>query len=568
METNKSSRPKRKQAKAAAPRKESANKADGRSVNKSKQPKANPRPAHRGGEKTIKPAELSHDELKALTQTLFDDPDRALELTDEELLAVRRHNSAYGNVITAEESYANLSLINWRDEFMKRFHMMSLTGFLFRMLEEYTDKDELKRIRAKYSKKIRAVKAAATTEVGTTNEVGTVKAVADLEQARDAELVACTAGVRKTVEKFLQRNFEYNPDRHVREAGRGGDDVEVRLEKMATAAAAKKADTATAASSASLLDTTRLLAATSARCCEVIESAQRIAKRAGADDEATILSRKLAELRKSTVDMAAVNDLKSAADVLPALSRMTPADTLYNYGRYITNNYTRLREAYAALYREQPDIEASIIYYNSFPTEAAARDHRVQHADEFKAEVITVANNGITMLGPFKENTERIDFYNKNTEIIKQMMEQMEKDHRLGKDLMEKKVQRKKAAAVRKDGPDAPGLAAYSRTAGAVASGLTGRADADKVAADVAAAKKRPDDKSTGDKSTDKSKGKDEAIDNSAADDDVPDNAVQVDVFRTVDGKMEKSKFFTQAEAPVHMKSASQKSEAPLQART
>lgn len=443
------------------------------------------------------------DELRELTAKLMDNPDLADDLTDEQLVAVRKYMNPYGTIISAEESHANLSIINWRDEFMKRFHMMALTGFMFRMLEEYEDKADIAARTAMWQERINA--AAADEHPA-------------LEKERAADLKMRREITYKIIERFLARNFEYNPDRHVRPAASGAGDTEARLEIMATQAEiAAAADTSTAAvTPETVVEATRALVATANSALEVIDAA---ARQTQDEDSSTILMRKAAALR-ALIKPLGPSD--SAAEVLPALLRQPPADTLYNYGRYIANNYKRLRQAYAALYAEQPDIEASVIYYDSFPTEAAARDHRIQHADEFKTEVISVSNNGITMLGPFTENTERIDFYNKNTEIMKRMMDQMESDHKLGKDLMEKKVRRKKAANVKEAGPDAPGLASYARTAGSTSGLGASRPTKEEVAA-VA--------------------------------DETPDDAIEVEVFYpSADGSsLSRGKFYTQAEAPLHM---------------
>lgn len=463
-------------------------------------------------------SEISTDELQALTKSLFENPELANDLTDEQVIAIRKYVNPYGTIISAEESYANISIINWRDEFMKRFHMMSLTGFLFRMLEEYTDKSDLAQCRDQHDKHI---ETKLTNLAPTCSADDLAKERAKLEAERDEELALRTKVTKQIIGRFLSRNFEFNPDRHVREVGRGGKDPIVTLEKLATAEAVSK-DVA-----AEEDDSLAVLRATAAATNESIELIRAAASVADADT-AAILTRKVDGLKKLAGGVLAAADAKSAADVLPALKHIPPADTLYNYSRYVTNNYSRLREAYSAMFHEQPDIELGVIYYNAFPNEEAARNHRIQHANEFKAEVVTVSNNGITLLGPFKENNSRIDFYNKNTEILKQMMEQMEKDHKLGKDLMEKKVKRKKAMAIRRDGPDSSGLAAYSRTAGAIASGLVSTtADSSSTVAETPA-------------------------------DDCPEDAISVDVFYpNAEGKLEKTNFYTQAEAPLHLENNS-----------
>jgi hypothetical protein len=182
-----------------------------------------------------------------------------------------------------------------------------------------------------------------------------------------------------------------------------------------------------------------------------------------AEDKTAILLKKYAELQYMINDLAPLVKPFTAAETLDAYRVNPPADVFYHLNRYVTNHYEELRDATRILYNEKPDIEYSIIYYDQFKSKEDADDYRVKHEADFKAEVITVGNNGVSLLGPFKENRDRVDFYNKNTEILKRMMEQMEQDHKLGKDLMEKQLKIKKARNIMQEGPDAPGLAAYSK---------------------------------------------------------------------------------------------------------
>ena len=181
-------------------------------------------------------------------------------------------------------------------------------------------------------------------------------------------------------------------------------------------------------------------------------------------DKKTILTKCTQKLSGITKDMKRVAEPLSAADSVPMVKIEPPADVFYHYNRYITNHYEHLRDVTAALYGEKPDIEYALIYYDQFKTEEEARNYRIKHQSEFRAATFTVANNGITLLGPFKENRSRVDFYNKNTEILKTMMEQIELDHKLGKDLMEKSVKKEKAKNIAQVGLDKPGLSNYIGT--------------------------------------------------------------------------------------------------------
>jgi hypothetical protein len=99
--------------------------------------------------------------------------------------------------------------------------------------------------------------------------------------------------------------------------------------------------------------------------------------------------------------------------------------------------------------------------HNVANDEDEAREYKIQHEAEFKTDPLTINNQGTTIIGPFKENRERVDFYNKHTEVIRCMMKQLEADHKLAKDIMDKEMKNKKKQNIREMGPDAPGLSEY-----------------------------------------------------------------------------------------------------------
>ena len=78
-----------------------------------------------------------------------------------------------------------------------------------------------------------------------------------------------------------------------------------------------------------------------------------------------------------------------------------------------------------------------------------------KHQDEFIHDVYTAKNGNWVFLGPFKNNREKIDFYNDNTTHLRAILEQIESDQKLGKDLLKKRVNNEKRANIRKYGTHA-----------------------------------------------------------------------------------------------------------------
>jgi hypothetical protein len=180
--------------------------------------------------------------------------------------------------------------------------------------------------------------------------------------------------------------------------------------------------------------------------------------------------------------------------------------------------------------------------YDVHKTAEEAHNYRVQHKDEFRTEVFSVDNSGVSLIGPFKENRERVEYYNKNTEVLRMMNSQVEADHKLGKDLMEKKVRAEKKKNIEEAGPDHPALAAYAKVNNIVqvmgGKKILSREDQEKLAA----AKREADE--------------------IKQDYEIPDDAIQVDMFfpkTDTDGNttLKKSHFYTAAEPPVFLEEGS-----------
>jgi hypothetical protein len=281
-------------------------------------------------------------------------------------------------------------------------------------------------------------------------------------------------------------------------------------------------------------------------------------------------------LRRYLFPVAAGSAARAAVDVVP------PQDTFHRWNYYTEVNFEELRSATAAIYHEKPDLDWALILYDTFegsPAEvdAAFEDFRDKHQDEIISDIKGVDFGAWTLLGDFKENREKITFYNKHTDVLKRILDRHAEDKKLGQDLMRNRVRGLKAENIRRDGPDAPGLSEYqSGSRGGV--GAMGaekvisreemyrleRAKGDRRAAqelevidqcrqtiaDLSEAAKvrelRPEEEARLAAAQKDLVVAEEMIE-------VPDDAIQIDVWAH-DGKtpMAKTKFYTKAEAPEH----------------
>jgi hypothetical protein len=478
---------------------------------------------------------MNIEELRELSTRLTAEPELVADLTDEQALELHKYLNPLGNVVSSEREYANLSIFNWTEEYMKKFMMTAMTGFLYRLQMEYEPQAEIKFLEDKLDAQC----------VGKSEEE-----VKKLREEHDRAVKTLTKNTRGIVKKFLDRNFEYNPDNHLRKA-KSSNEADPERDPTAITKACETGSKAAAIEEKMNAKPEAfykwLRSNTLQSYQHTIDTARELKSSlsvlldpelSGADKHG-ILLKKYKSVLEIANDMKKIAEPLAAADTLTAWKCEPPVDVFHQYNRYVTNHYEQLREVCAALYNEKPDCEYSIAFYKSFDNPEDATSHRNQHEGDFRAEVLTIENAGVTLLGPFKENRGRVAFYNKNTEIMKRMMEQIEADHKLGKDLMEKKVKKVKKRNIEREGPDDPGLIAYSKAMNTVQ--------------ELGAKKVLTREEQT--VLNDAIKVKE--------DHEVPDDAVQVDMFFPVtndegESELTKSLFYSQAETPLHLQEGSE----------
>ncbi len=207
-----------------------------------------------------------------------------------------------------------------------------------------------------------------------------------------------------------------------------------------------------------------------------------------------------------------------------AASRIPPADTFHRWKYYTDSNFEEIRSAVNDIYSEKPDMEFAINPLKEFDTKEKADEFVRKHKNELTTEVMTLSNNKWNLCGSFKENRKRINFYNENTIILEEILKQIEKDEKLGAQLMKQRVAREKAKNVAEAGPDSEELKAYKKLQAY-------------------------------------EETKEEKVEESfKISDDCPYNAVQVDVFDMRNGgaDVKKSEFFVKAEAPTNPRDVQQ----------
>jgi len=146
-----------------------------------------------------------------------------------------------------------------------------------------------------------------------------------------------------------------------------------------------------------------------------------------------------------------------------SLMSNVPAETFHRFQTYYDVNYEQLRSATCYLYAEKPDIEVAVNVYDSFDTLKECNEYVEKNKDKVITSVFTVTNNKWNLIGSFKENRDRVNFYNKNTVILENIIKQREEDAKLGKELLSKRVRKVKAKNVKRYGKDHPNFVKYKK---------------------------------------------------------------------------------------------------------
>jgi hypothetical protein len=156
-------------------------------------------------------------------------------------------------------------------------------------------------------------------------------------------------------------------------------------------------------------------------------------------------------------------DLEELKGTDVVYDNIPPNDTHCRFTSYYEINYDKLREATKNIYNIKPDLEHAMIVYDVVNNQEEANTFIRKYASSSKYDILSFNLNRWTLLGAFKENRERVDYYNKHNSIIKALLEQQETDNQLAEDLMKKRVKSTKVKAEKVFGKDSPSFDEYRK---------------------------------------------------------------------------------------------------------
>lgn len=435
-------------------------------------------------------------------------------VSEDKVLQIRQNLNPYGRTIQGSDKYLNFSITQISHDYWKKFITTAIVGFLNRMCDEWKVPNGVPVVSVyDYLDNPKSL-----------DTPDAILAKGNQNVLYDHEFNREWMKKRIIVKEFLEEMFQFNPDEHVRSSYKPNyaDNSRTPLQTMAARIAVKH------------------LANTDPKFRAETELNNDIAGVTKKKKVKRIIKSKDGKIREVIKEVDVIepavkpdptnpNKLDTARPVDPNLTStvtnmIPPHDTFGRLKMYYTENYEQLRDAVNELYAEKPDLELAINPYAVHDDKESAEAFKKQHSNEVIAEIFTAHTGKWNFFDSFKEQRESVNFYNKNTAVLEEMVKQIEKDERLGKDLMEKRVQKEKRKNVIESGPDAENFRKWREE----------NSDIQKLGA-----------KHIG----------------GMADEDAPEDSVQVDVWRVAKGGLEitKDKFFSQAEAPTFVKEAQDK---------
>lgn len=141
-----------------------------------------------------------------------------------------------------------------------------------------------------------------------------------------------------------------------------------------------------------------------------------------------------------------------------------PIDTFKRWERYREANYEELRQATDDIYSEKSDFEWAVIPLEMFEGPDAkerAEEWERKHAKEVDFSIRSVNFNEISLLGPWEQNRENYNYYTKDTEILKRMIDTHKEEERFANQMTKDRMRKKKEENQAEMGADDQGLNDY-----------------------------------------------------------------------------------------------------------
>lgn len=375
--------------------------------------------------------------IEDLIKELESNPDAINKMSEEELCEIEKKLNPYGSTIYGDEKYTCLSFTNLREKYMTKLLTTGLIGFTYQMCKEHNVDEDNMDVQLD------------------TNDYLTIKEHPDKHNSELKSKV-----FNQIFNEFILKEKEKKNVEDVDECESKESDIEIDEELELKATNYANDYVLNCFKDVESIDLDRMENDRLKLCLEQTEA------------EKKVINKFLNKLFKFDPNTHAVNSFskdRQTKDPERVLSRNediynnVPNDTYNRFQMYYDVNYDKLREAVMYLYNEKPDIEVALNVYDSFSSLEECNDFVEKNKNKVITSIYTLTNNKWNLLGSFKQNRERMNFYNKNTTILENIIKQQEDDAKTGKELLSKRVKKLKTKNVKRYGKDHPNFVKYKK---------------------------------------------------------------------------------------------------------
>lgn len=395
------------------------------------------------------------------------------KMSDDEIIKLRKKLNPYGRTIEGSDKILTFSYTDLQFEYVVKLVTTSMIGFLNRMCDEWRVPDGIPVVPVYDYAKNPDVINEFENSLSDKNNPELQKSIQYNKELIDKKLF---------IKEFLEDMFQYNPDLHVRSAYKPVPD-----------------------------DDDRTILNTPAAQLAIHQLRDK-------DPEFKEIFLKY-EREKSLLENAG-SSLKEVEPIESQLRKQVtemipPADTFHRFKYYYESNYEELRHIVTDLYCDKSCFETAVNPYSWHNTDEEADQFINKHKDEVISTIFKAHSGKWNIIAPYKQVRESVRYFNSKTVVLEEIVNQIERDAKIGCELMKKRIHIKKKQNIEECGPDAESFLKWKSN--------------NSVLKDMGAETLTKEDL-----------------------DECPMDALEVPVFRISKGgtKMDKTKFYTEAVAP------------------
>lgn len=139
-----------------------------------------------------------------------------------------------------------------------------------------------------------------------------------------------------------------------------------------------------------------------------------------------------------------------------------PGDTQHKFFNYFDSNYEKLGEAVYDLYGVKPDLEYAIHPLGMFKDMATIREFRRKMDGRINWPMYVVQKGVWSILSPFTENRDKLDFQGSNMPLFEEMFQKMEREKEIGAEMMKRRKTKKVKEQEKKVGKVSPEIRTHA----------------------------------------------------------------------------------------------------------